>query len=385
MRHILKFTEFKFSNSFMTLSSTQRLVSLDALRGFTVAAMLMVNFPGDWDNVYFTLRHTEWNGLSFTDLVAPIFLFVVGVSISFAYAKFSQTTLPKADKTALYRKIIVRSLKIYAVGMLLNLMPDFDFSEARWTGTLHRISIVFLACAFVYLNTTWRQQAWIAAAVLVGYWGAMTLIPTPGVGQVMLEPGVNLAAWIDSQYLPGKMWQGTWDPEGILSTLPSIATGITGMMAGRLMLSDLDKNLKANYLMSAGVISAALGYFWGLVFPINENLWTSSFVLVTSGFAALLWGVLYLSIDILGNTKGMTLGVVFGSNAIAAYVLGDVLALLFYNLPFGDFSLNQHTVRALVSIGLEPKLASWLYAVLFVGINFIPAYWLYKKRIFIKL
>ncbi|MCU0340681.1 MAG: heparan-alpha-glucosaminide N-acetyltransferase domain-containing protein [Spirosomaceae bacterium] len=356
----------------MAISSPSRLVSLDALRGFTVAAMLMVNFPGDWDHVYFTLRHTEWNGLSFTDLVAPIFLFVVGVSIAFAYDKYR---LHPTDKSSVYQKIVFRALKVYALGMLLNLMPDFNFAEARWTGTLHRISIVFLVGAFIFLHTNWRQQAWIAAFILVGYWLAMTLIPTPGVGRVMLEPGVNLAAWMDSQYLPGKMWQGTWDPEGILSTFPSIATSIT----------DLAKNLKANYLMAAGVVSAAIGYFWGLIFPVNENLWTSSFVLVTSGFAALLWGVLYLWTDILGKTNGMKLGLVFGANAIAAYVLGDVLALVFYNLKIGEHSLNHHAVQALMGMGIENKLASWWYALFFVGVNFIPVYWLYQKKIFIKL
>jgi predicted acyltransferase len=360
----------------------QRLLSLDALRGFTVAAMLMVNFPGDWDNVYFTLQHSSWNGLSFTDLVAPIFLFVVGVSISFAYSKNTQTVGPKRE---LYQKIVVRALKIYAVGMLLNLMPDFNFADARWTGTLHRIAIVFLVCALLFLHTNWQQQAWIAALILVGYWLAMTLIPTPGVGKVMLEPGINLAAWIDSQYLPGRMWQGTWDPEGILSTFPAVATAITGMLAGRLMLTNLDKSLKANYLMIAGVLSVAVGYFWGLVFPVNESLWTSSFVLVTSGFAALIWGALYVFLDILENRRYTLLGFVFGANAIAAYVLGDVLALVFYNLKISDLSLNQHATRTLVSWGAEAKLASWLYALFFVGVNFLPVYWLYRKKIFVKL
>ncbi|MFN4147597.1 MAG: acyltransferase family protein [Runella sp.] len=360
---------------------TQRILSLDALRGFTVASMLMVNFPGDGDNVYFTLRHSEWNGLSFTDLVAPIFLFVVGVSIAIAYSRYDHLKIEKS----VYRKIIIRALKIYAVGMFLNLMPDFDFAEARWTGTLHRIAIVFMISAFLFLHTDWKQQLGIAFLILVGYWLAMTLIPTPGVGKVMLEPGVNLAAWIDSQYLPGKMWQGTWDPEGILSNLPATATTITGMLAGRFMQSDMDKSIKANYLFAAGVIAMIVGYFWGLVFPVNENLWTSSFVMVTSGVAALLWASLYFGMDILGNRRFTLLGLVFGANAIAAYVLGDVLALLFYGLKIGDFSLNQYLTRALVGMGVEAKLASWFYALFFVGVNFVPIYWLYRKKIFIKL
>ena len=360
--------------------TTNRLVSLDALRGFTIAAMIMVNFPGSEEHVFFTLRHTKWNGLSFTDLVAPLFLFVVGVSIVFAYSKKAN-----APKPALYKKIIVRSLKIFAVGMFLNLMPDFNWSEIRWTGTLHRIAFVFMACAILFVNTNWKQQAWIAALVLVVYWLALTLIPTPSVGKVMLEPGINLVAWFDTQFLPGKMWQGTWDPESILSTFPSIVSGITGMLAGRLLISQLTSNEKVNYLMAAGVFSAIFGYFWGLGFPINENLWTSSFVLVTSGFAALLLGALYFMVDILGKTKGTKVGIVFGANAISVYVLGDILALFFYGAKFGEHSLNEHVVNGLISAGISPNLSSWLYALFFVSVNFIPAYVLYRKKIFIKL
>ncbi|RDB03641.1 acyltransferase family protein [Runella aurantiaca] len=364
------------------LPQTNRLISLDALRGFTIAAMLMVNFPGSEEHVFFTLRHTKWNGLSFTDLVAPFFLFVVGVSIVFAYSKRKQDGSPKGE---LYKKIVIRSLKIFAVGMFLNLMPNFDFSDIRWTGTLHRIAFVFLGCAVLFLNTNWQQQAWIGGLILVVYWLALTLIPTPSVGQVMLEPGINLVAWFDSKFLPGKMWQGTWDPESILSTFPSIVSGITGMLAGRLLQSNFTPNEKVNYLMTAGVFSAALGYFLGLGFPVNENLWTSSFVLVTSGFAALLLGALYFMVDILGKTKGTQPGIIFGANAIAVYVLGDVLALVFYGAKFGEHSLNEHVVNGLINTGVAPNLASLLYALFFVSVNFIPAYFLYRKKIFIKL
>jgi predicted acyltransferase len=374
------------------LPQTNRLISLDALRGFTIAAMLMVNFPGSEEHVFFTLRHTKWNGLSFTDLVAPIFLFVVGVSIVLAYSKsrigvanagFQNARVCNASK--LYRKIVIRSLKIFAVGMFLNLMPTFDFNDIRWTGTLHRIAFVFLGCAVLFLNTNWKQQAWTGAIILVVYWLALTLIPTPGMGKVMLEPGFNLVAWFDTQFLPGKMWQGTWDPESILSTFPSIVSGISGMLAGRLLQSKLTPNEKVNYLMTAGVFSAALGYFWGLGFPVNENLWTSSFVLVTSGFACLLLGALYFMVDILGKTKGTQPGIIFGANAIAVYVLGDILALFFYGAKFGEHSLNEHAVNGLITLGATPNLASLLYALFFVSVNFIPAYFLYRKKIFIKL
>lgn len=359
-----------------------RLISLDALRGFTIAAMIMVNFPGMEEHVYFTLQHSRWNGLSFTDTIAPIFLFVIGVSIVYAYTRRLADGTPKGS---LYKKIVFRSVKIFAVGMFLNMMPDFDLENIRWTGTLHRIALVFMFCAILFLNTTWKQQAWITAILLAGYWLLLTVVPTPGYDKAMLEPGINIVAWFDSKFLPGKMWQGTWDPESILSTIPSVATGITGMLAGRLSMSSLEPAEKVNRLMTAGLLSAILGYFWGLVFPVNENLWTSSFVLVTSGLAAMLLGMLYFLVDMKGYTKWTRPGVIFGANAIAAYVLADILALFFYRAKFGGLPLNEKVVNGLINAGLQPQLASLLYALLFVSVNFIPVYILYKKKIFIKL
>lgn len=359
-----------------------RLISLDALRGFTIAAMIIANFPGSEALVYFTLRHSKWNGLSFTDLVAPIFLFIVGVSIALAYTKPVEQQRPKGN---MYRKTVIRSLKIFAVGMFLNLLPYFDMATIRWTGTLHRIAIVFLVCALLFLNTTWKQQLWIGVLTLVAYWLAMTHLPTPDVGKVVLEPGQNLAAWLDRKYLPGRMWQGTWDPEGILSTFPSIVTGITGLLAGRWMLSSANPTEKVAYLMTAGLFTAIAGYFWGLIFPVNENLWTSSFVLVTSGFAALLLGAMYFMVDVLGHTDGTKPGIIFGANAITVYVLADVFALIFYRLKFGTLSLNEHVVNGLIAVGTQPELASLLYALFFVGVNFIPAYVLYRNKLFIRL
>ncbi|ULQ50860.1 acyltransferase family protein [Flavihumibacter fluvii] len=363
-------------------TNSNRLISLDAFRGFTVAAMIMVNFPGDEAHVFFTLRHTVWNGLSFTDQVAPFFLFIIGMSISYAFTHKINSGVAKGP---LYKKIIFRSLKIFAVGMFLNAMPAFDWANLRWTGTLHRIALVYLITALVFLHTNWKQQAWISAIILLGYWIIMMNIPTPGEGKVLLEPGRNLAAWIDQQYLPGKMWQGTWDPEGIMSTFPCVATCLMGVLAGHLMLSQLQANLKLNYLMCAGVISSVIGYFAGLGFPVNENLWTSSFVLVTAGFAALVFGVFYFLADILGHRQWCRPGVIFGANAISAYVLGDLLALVFYQWPIYGQTINHHVVNGMVSFGLPPNLASWCFALLYVCINFIPLYLLYRKKIFIKL
>jgi predicted acyltransferase len=255
----------------------------------------------------------------------------------------------------------------------------------RITGVLQRISVVFLVCSLLYLNTDVRKQIWIGIVTLVAYWLAMTLIPTPGVGHVALERGVNLAAWVDSVLLPGRMWQGTWDPEGILSTFPSIVTGITGMLAGALLLSNRTPYEKVILLMVFGFASVTAGYIWGLTFPVNKNMWTSSYVLVTSGLASLLLGTMYYVVDILKYTSGTKPGIIFGANAIAIYFISDVISYLFYLIPFGSMALNEHFMNGLTGAGLDPKFVSMLYAILFVLLNFMIAWLLYRKKIFIKL
>ncbi len=365
-----------------TQVATHRLISLDAMRGFTIAAMVLVNFPGSEKYIYKPLEHVAWNGLTPTDLIYPFFLFIVGVSIVLAYNKRLEKNVPKPE---LYKKILIRSLKIFAVGIFLNLLPDFDFSALRWTGVLQRIAIVFLVCSFLFLTTRFKTQAIIGLVILVGYWLVMTLVPTPGAGRVMLEPGVNLAAWLDSTLLPGRMWQGTWDPEGILSTFPAVVSGIAGLLAGHLMLSKRIPLEKTVIMMVSGLAAVAIGYIWNLGFPVNKNLWTSSFVMVTGGLAALIFGAVYYIVDIRQHTRGTWPGIVLGANAIAVYVLADILSIIFYYIPFGAHTLNEYFVESMIAAGVFPKLASMLYALLFVVINFIPAYLLYKKKIFIKL
>jgi predicted acyltransferase len=363
----------------------KRLVSLDAFRGFTIAAMILVNFPGNGDQVYHPLQHTEWWGISFTDLIAPFFLFAVGVSIALAYTNRLESGL---RPSSLYKKLFIRSLKIFAVGMFLNalgILDNFSWQELRWTGTLHRISIVFLVCGLLFLHTNWRTQTVIGAVILVLYCIAMNFIPTPGYGKVMLEPGINLAAWIDQKLLPGKMWQGTWDPEGILSTFPSIVSGITGMLAGKLLITDRPLETRVNTLFFWGFVSLITGIVWNWHFGLNENLWSSSFVLFTSGMAALTLASSIYLIDIHHHQYWARFGVIYGMNAIAVYVLADVLAIIFYQIPFGGATLNKHFFTALTSAGVTPKLASMLFAILFVLVNFIPALVLFKRKIFIKL
>jgi predicted acyltransferase len=370
------------SNTTTQLNAISRLTSLDAMRGFTIAAMILVNYPGSWQSIYPPLEHAAWHGLTPTDLIFPFFLFIVGVSITLSVTKLLEKGTPKKE---LYKKIIFRAIKIFAVGIFLSLIPNFDFTSIRIAGVLQRISIVFLVCSFIFLNTSFWFQVWLGIITLIVYWLVMVLIPTPGVGEAMLEKGVNLAAWVDSVLLPGRMWQGTWDPEGILSTFPSIVTGITGLLAGHLLLSKRMPQEKVILLMVFGFAAVTAGYIWGLTFPVNKNLWSSSFVLVTSGLASLLLGTMYYVVDIRNHTSGTKPGIIFGANAIAIYFLSDVISIIFYTVHFGSASLNQHFMAGLTGMGVAPQLASMLYAIIFVCINFCIAYFLYRKKIFIKL
>lgn len=364
------------------MKQNERLISLDAFRGFTIAAMIMVNNPGSWSHVYAPLLHKSWHGITVTDLIFPFFLFIVGVSIALAYSKRVDAGVPKG---VMINKIVWRSAKIFAVGIFLNLFPSFDFAELRVTGVLQRISIVFLVCAILFLTVRWKKQAIIGGSILIIYWLAMVLIPTPGYDKPMLEPGVNLAAWLDSFLLPGKMWQKTWDPEGLLSTLPAFTTGITGMLAGTLLVSKKTREEKIIWLFTAGFIALAIGHVWSWFFPLNKNIWTSSFVMVTSGLASLTLATSMYLVDVVGFRKVAYPGVVFGSNAITVYVLAGVLGDLFSGLPLGGVTLKQHFMDLLAQTGFEPKFASFLFALLYIGVFYIPAWILYKKKIFIKL
>ncbi|MEC3881973.1 acyltransferase family protein [Parapedobacter sp. 10938] len=356
-------------------TGVRRLVSLDAFRGFTIAAMIIVNTPGSWEHVYAPLRHASWHGVTPTDCIFPFFIFIVGISITLSYRKMLDTGRPKA---ALVAKTLKRAALIFLIGIFLGLFPDFAFDEIRIPGVLQRIAVVFLVCALLYLYTSWKQQAIIGGALLLLYWAAMLLVPVPGVGTGVLEPGKNLAAWVDGLLIPGTMWQGTWDPEGILSTLPAIVSGILGMLAGRLLaIEGMPHERKVIWLYVGGLSAFLLGSAWGWVFPINKNLWTSSYVLYTAGLAAMIFASLFFVMEVLKFSAWAKVGVVFGANAITAYVIGGLL-------PEVLGPLNTWYARQFIS-GDWAEVASLLWAIGVCLLCFIPIYVLYKKRIFIKI
>ena len=367
----------------MKTELTDRLISLDALRGFTIAGMVIVNDPGSWSHVYAPLQHAPWNGITPTDYVFPFFLFIVGVSIALAYEKRLKAQASKPD---LLKKILWRSAKIYLLGLFLWLWPDFDFSAIRWTGVLQRISVVFFACGLLYLYTDWKQQLKIGTGILLGYWILMAYMPIPGIGVPDLSaPEKNWANYIDTLLLPGVMWQKTWDPEGILSTFPSIVSGICGMLIGRIILNVGDTWRKLSWIFFWGVAWLTLGGIWDWFFPINKNLWTSSYTLYTAGLASLALGALIMIVDVLGYHRWTALGRIYGANAITAYVLAGMLTLVFYSMPFGEESLSGYWMKWMPEVGFSQKFASFTYAILYMLIVFVPVYILYRKKIFIKV
>ncbi|MEQ8413068.1 MAG: heparan-alpha-glucosaminide N-acetyltransferase domain-containing protein [Imperialibacter sp.] len=393
------------------LTSKKRLVSLDALRGFTVVAMIIVNVPGSWSHVYSPLLHSPWHGATPTDLVFPFFLFIVGVSVALAFER--QLDQGKSKKE-LVKKVIVRALKIFALGIFLWMFPKFDLSNIRIPGVLQRISIVFLACSLLYLYGDWRAQVKWAVGLLVGYWAIMTFVPVPideviqqalGTGETLrsggmvpvegikrigegfiagnYEPGTNVESWLDRRLVPGRLWEKTWDPEGFLSTFPAIGTGIAGMLAGRLLLSKLDADKKVIWLFFAGFSAFVSGNVFDWFFPINKHIWTSSYVLYAAGLAAMSLAFFVWLVDVQGKVSWTKLGVIFGSNAVVAYVLHGVILKL---LALANIPLRSGFFEGLVAVGIPEKLSSLIWALFYsLIICFIPVYFLYKKKIFIKL
>lgn len=373
-----------------------RLLSLDFFRGATVAAMILVNNPGDWGNIYAPLEHAEWNGCTPTDLIFPFFLFIVGVSI--AYAMGSK----RADPTA-HGKIILKALKrtliLFGLGLFLSLFPKVftqpidAFQNVRIPGVLQRIAVVFFISAVIFLKNSEKNIFRILIAILAVYWALMTFIPVPGVGYANLEKETNLGAWLDRSILTeAHLWKSskTWDPEGILSTLPAIATGLFGILVGvYLKRKDIEAATKIVWLFCAGAAAVASGLLWDLQFPINKSLWTSSFVLYTGGLATIILSACYWIIDIQGYNRFTKPFVVYGVNAITVFFLSGLVPRI----------LRMFTVK--VADGPDMNLQAWLYsgfAATFSPINASLAWaitfilcWLvilwvmYNKKIIIKV
>ena len=352
----------------------ERLTSLDVFRGFTILLMTIVNNPGNWEAIYPPLEHANWNGCTPTDLVFPFFVFIMGAAISFAMPN------KKLDGET-FTKIAARSLRIFCLGLFLNffgkialfgwvgipllsaklaitltvayaLLGNFSskiklylaliiliilfylaysgiegYQAVRIPGVLQRIGIVYFFTALLYMKTTQKTQILVALGLVVLYWGFMALLPVPGIGAANFEKGTNFASWLDGVVLKGHMWitTKTWDPEGFLSTLPSIASGIIGMLVGQLMNRPLPKILIVRNMLIVGASIAILGLLWNLVFPINKSLWTSSYVLFTSGLATLCLAALYYIIEIANYKKWTKLFLIWGVNPMFVFFFSGII------------------------------------------------------------
>lgn len=370
-----------------------RLLSLDAFRGLTVAAMILVNNPGDWGHVYAPLEHAAWHGCTPTDLVFPFFLFIVGVSIAFSLGRNTPPGRVPAeveDLTGVRRKILIRGLKLFALGLFLNLFPRFDPSTVRVMGVLQRIALVYVVCALIFLKTNPRQQVWMLVLLLTGYFLLLTKMPVPGVGAASLEPESNLAAWFDRLVLgESHLWkavQGLWDPEGLLSTVPAIGTGIAGMLAGYALRRRGDAAKRTVRLVGVGLGLVALGLVWSRWFPLNKSLWTSSYVAYTAGLAMLLLALFYWLIDVRGYRRWARPLEVFGVNAIAAFFLSGMIPRLLHLVKIDGVGAQAWLYQTVLAPAFtDPYLASLAGGLVCVGIFWAAMTWMYRKGVVIKV
>lgn len=385
------------------IAPKQRLLSLDFFRGLTVAAMILVNNPGSWGHIYAPLEHAEWNGCTPTDLIFPFFLWIVGVSIAFAMStsKANPSTHGKTIVKAIKRGIILYFLGFFLAifGKLMAVIIDGKslleaIQTVRLLGVLQRIGIVFTISSIVFLKFSTKTIFKILVIILAVYWALMTFVPVPGIGYANLEKETNLAAWIDRLILTeSHTWASarTWDPEGVLSTLPAIGTCLFGVLAGIWMRKkEVDQPTKVAWLFTAGVAAVILGLLWDLQFPINKALWTSSYVLYAGGLASIGLALCYWLIDVQGYKKFTIPFVVYGVNAITVFFLAGLMprVLNFIKINNADGTkspLLEKFYNTFYTPFFSPVNASLIWAISYVLGFFVLLYFMYKKNIIIKV
>ncbi|HWG17720.1 MAG TPA: heparan-alpha-glucosaminide N-acetyltransferase domain-containing protein [Acidobacteriaceae bacterium] len=396
-----------------------RVLSVDVLRGLTIALMILVNDPGDWSHVYSQLDHAPWNGFTLTDFVFPSFLFLVGISIVLS----TQARMARGNcRATLTGHIFRRAATIFAIKMFLTAFPHFHWTHLRIFGVLTRIAACYLVAGLICL-AVWnsRRRAAILVAItatlLIGYWALLRFVPVPGLGMPgrdipFLDPHANLAAWLDRGFNTftqhwlhtGSLYNHDRDPEGLVTTLPAIATTLLGAISGLYLTSvEISRNAKALLFVRYGVLFAALGLVWSRTFPLNKNLWTSSYVLFSAGLSLLLLALFYWSIDIRSMNEsraGKALlwpWLVFGSNAITAFVLSNFIVELaiWIKVPAGPL-VNPANPSAHISAWLwayrhlfarhdSTNITSLAFGLAFTALCFLPNWILWRRRIFLKV
>src|SRR5581483_9960037 len=376
-----------------TAPVSSRLMSLDLFRGLTIALMILVNDPGDGPSAYWPLKHSAWNGWTPTDLVFPSFVFIVGVAMAFSFT----SRLQRGDSRGkLFAHVLWRGLVLFALGLFINGFPTrFDPEHLRIYGVLQRIAICYVVTSVLELWTEWRAQLAIAVACLAGYWVLMRYVAVPGYGIPgrdipLLDPDRNLVAWLDRKLLVGHLYEGVRDPEGLLSTIPAVGGCILGLLTGKWLRSMRSSTTKALGMAIAGVVFIVLGRTCHIWFPINKKLWTSSFVMFTAGIALVCLAVCYWLADIKQFRRGWTTPIlVFGKNAIAAYVFSEVLASLSYAIRIGSgpqsTTLQEYLYAHLFAPWANPANASLAYSLAYVVLCWLVMGILYWRGVFLKI
>ena len=375
------------------VNTMRRLVSLDVARGITIAFMILVNNGGSGKYSYHQLEHSAWNGWTLTDLVFPSFLFIAGISIVLS----TETRLARGEsKTTLRLHVLRRSVILFLLGLVVNGFPLFDLHTLRIYGVLQRIAICFFFASLLYL---WNNKAWVfastAVVALLGYWILMRWVPIPGIGVpthdvALLDPNQNWVAYLDRKLLTGRLYERVRDPEGLLSDIPAMGTILFGILTGIWLRRPKALTTKAAGLLAAAISGLVLGEIWNVWFPINKKLWTSSYVLFAAGCTLLLLAICFYAVEIKKWTSGWTYPwLVFGSNAITAYVFSELLADALSAIPVHDGSritdLQAFIYQRFFFPLVNPSFGSLLYAISFVLVCFVPVWLMYRKKIFIKI
>jgi predicted acyltransferase len=370
----------------MTGAPHQRLESLDVFRGLTIAAMILVSTPGTWSAVYPQLDHAAWHGWTPTDLVFPFLLFAMGAAVPFAMAR--RRDAPQGIK----QHVVRRGAILFALGLALNAIetaPPLHWSTFRLPGVLQRIAIVYLAVTWITEQTSRRRQIAIAASLMFGYWAAMMLVPVPGAGSGVLTPAGNLASFVDRALLRRHLLTRLYDPEGLLSTVPAIATALFGVFAGD-WLKESSVTRRSFWLWAAGFAAMLTGLAWARVFPINKNLWTSSFAIFSAGMAAQVLAVCHWIVDVHGWRRWSRALVVYGRNPLAAYFLSvGADSLLSRWLVADGSSLKFLVYRGAFLSWLRPaysaEATSLAYAIAYVVLWGVILGEMYRRRVFIGI
>ncbi|OVE80418.1 hypothetical protein BVY01_00370 [bacterium I07] len=364
-----------------------RLLSLDVFRGMTIAGMIIVNGPGNDDFVFPQLAHSEWNGCTFADFIFPFFLFIVGVAITLSLSKRKGRG---DNQIRLMMKTFRRSAIIFLLGLVLGLFPVFDITNLVLTGVLKTIAVVYFFTALIFLITDLKTQKIILAVILVVYWIAITFLPDPGAVAANLSRGTNLGEWLNKFFSQNSLLRSCWDIFGRITTVPAVATSLLGVLTGNLLLSNEDNTTKTVKMFIVGNIMIFTAYILSFWFPINKLMWTSTFVLFTGGFALNLFSLCFWVVDVKEYKFWIKPFQAFGMNALAVYFMAVLAGRYLKFIKVTDSSGNLVNLKGYIYNAVflplaDPINASFIYSIVYTLFWLGFVWFLFKKKIFIKV